>query len=171
MDDKLRSSFIRVITDSPPGSAAERDCQPELIKPGPRTPARLADKLLSRGATLRCTAPGRALVQLGLGEGWPHTGLLHAPPHPVNLTAPHPRRVGQSRLALSLFFFTAGETEFTRKALRPRPRSYIKAGGGGKPGWGPGLQGPHHSCPHYLPCPGNPTSSFFPEPSRPSLEL
>lgn len=55
LDDKLRSSFIRVITGSPPGSAAERDCQPELIKPGPRTPTRLADKPLSRGATLNST--------------------------------------------------------------------------------------------------------------------
>lgn len=35
LDDKLRSSFIRVITGSPPGSAAERDCQPELINPAP----------------------------------------------------------------------------------------------------------------------------------------
>lgn len=71
LDDKLRSSFIRVITGSPPGSAAERDCQPELIKPGPRTPTRLADKPLSRGATLSSVAHLEVTAGLGPGDRQP----------------------------------------------------------------------------------------------------
>lgn len=148
MDDKLRSSFIRVITGSPPGSAAERDCQPELIKPGPGTPARLADKLLSHLA--RHSSGPRP----GPAGPWRRLASQRPTARSPRSREPQRPRKGETIATITPIFSQLGKLSSRGKRFG-QGRTAIRWG---KAGWTPGPRGPP---PLSLPLPPTPRHPYF----------